>query len=176
MSKLKNTFTLTTAAMLLALGILLGLFKLPINQFIEIRFASLPICIGGALFGPGIAAVIGAFSDIGGFIVRPTGPYFPGFTISGIITGIIFGIFLYKKALTWKRVLLAQAVNTIVVNLLINSYWLTLLYGTKTYTALLIGRLPKELIMVPILTAMMVGIAKSMEHVKMSVHDKAHAK
>ena len=61
MSKLKNTFTLTTAAMLLALGIILGMLKIPINQFIEIRFGSLPISIGGAIFGPGVAAAIGAF-------------------------------------------------------------------------------------------------------------------
>ena len=37
MNKLRDTKTLTLAAMLTAIGIILGFFKLPINQFIEIR-------------------------------------------------------------------------------------------------------------------------------------------
>lgn len=163
MSKLKNTFTLTTAAMLLALGIILGMLKIPINQFIEIRFGSLPISIGGAIFGPGIAAAIGALSDIGGFLVKPTGPFFPGFTISGIISGLIFGFFFYKKNMTWQRILAAEVVNTLIVNLLLNTYWLMTLYGTTTYMPLLISRLPKEIILTPVMTVIMVAITKAME-------------
>ncbi|MBR5338302.1 MAG: folate family ECF transporter S component [Lachnospiraceae bacterium] len=165
MRKLRNTATMTTAAMLLALGIILGLFKLPINQFIEIRFGSVPISIGGYLFGPGVSAVIGALSDIGGFIVKPTGPYFPGFTISGIISGLIFGFFLYKKEMTWQRVFAAQAVNTVIVNILLNSLWLTILYGTSTYPAIMISRIPKELILLPVLTVIMMAVTKSMERI-----------
>ncbi len=174
MGKLKNTATLTTAAMLLALGIILGMLKIPINQFIEIRFGSLPISIGGALFGPGVAAAIGALSDIGGFLVKPTGPFFPGFTISGIISGIIFGLFFYKKNLTFQRILAAEVVNTIIVNLLLNTYWLMTLYGTTTYMPLLISRLPKEIILTPIIALIMFGITKSMERVKVLADNRAH--
>ena len=173
MSKLRNTTTLTIAAMLLALGILLGLFKLPINQFIEIRFGSLPISIGGFLFGPGVSAVIGALSDIGGFIVKPTGPYFPGFTISGIISGLIFGLMFYKKNMTWQRILAAEVVNTVIVNILLNSLWLTILYGTSTYPAILISRIPKELVMIPVLTVLMVAVTKSMERIKVTADNRA---
>ena len=45
MKKLMNTKTLTVAAMLTAVGIVLGFFKLPINQLIEIRFGSIPIAL-----------------------------------------------------------------------------------------------------------------------------------
>ena len=72
-----NTKTLTVAAMLTAVGIVLGFFKLPINQLIEIRFGSIPIALAGMMFGPGVAGVVGALTDIGGYLVKPTGPFFP---------------------------------------------------------------------------------------------------
>ncbi len=152
------------------------MFKIPINQFIEIRFGSLPISIGGALFGPGVAAAIGALSDIGGYLVKPTGPFFPGFTISGLISGLIFGFFFYKKTLTWTRILAAEVVNTVVVNLLLNTYWLMTLYGTTTYMPLLISRLPKEIILTPVMTVIMVAVMKAMEQfgLRAAVAEKAH--
>jgi ECF transporter S component (folate family) len=166
MNKLRNTVTLTTAAMLLALAAILGMLKIPVNQFIEIRFGSLPISVAGNLFGPIVAALIGGLADIVQFIVRPTGPYFPGFTISGAVSGVIFGIFFFKKNLTWLRILVAETVHTVVVGIFLNTYWLMLLYGNKTYMAILIGRLPKEIVMIPILTVLMYGIAKAVEKVR----------
>ena len=74
MSKLKDVRTLTMTAMLVAIGILLGFFKIPITELIEIRFIALPIAIAGALCGPGLGAVVGILIDVGAFIVKPTGP------------------------------------------------------------------------------------------------------
>ena len=150
MEKLRNTKTLTIAGMLTAIGIILGLFKIPINKLIEIRFGSLPIGIGGMYLGPGIAAIIGALVDIGGFIVKPTGPYFPGFTISGIVSGIIYGVILYKKDLTIPRVIAAEAAHTLIVGILLNTFWLDKLYFNNGFIPTLLVRLPKELVMLPI--------------------------
>ena len=150
MKKLSETKTLTLAAMLTAIGILLGFLKIPINQLIEIRFGSLPIAVAGMYLGPGIAGIIGALVDIGGFLVKPTGPFFPGFTISGVVSGIIFGLFLYGKKPTLPRVITVGVVHTAVVGILMNSYWLDMLYLKMGYINTIIYRLPKELIMLPI--------------------------
>lgn len=166
MNKLRDTKTLTLAAMLTAIGIILGFFKLPINQFIEIRFGSLPVAMAGMLLGPIPAAVVGALVDIGGFIVKPTGPFFPGFTISGIVTGLIFGFALYNKKPSVLRVFVAQVIYTIVVGLGMNTYWLSLLYLKNGYIAALIMRLPKELIMIPVYTILYVIVLKSCERFK----------
>ena len=170
MNKLRNTATLTTAAMLLALAAILGMVKIPINSFVEIRFGSLPISVAGNLFGPAVAAVIGGLADIIQFIVKPTGPYFPGFTISGVVSGIIFGFFFYKKVMTWQRILVAEIVHTIIVGLVMNTYWLMLLYGNKTFMAILMSRLVKELVMIPMLTVMMYAITQSVERIRAKVH------
>ena len=165
MKKLTNTKTLTVAAMLTAVGIVLGFFKLPINQLIEIRFGSIPIALAGMMFGPGVAGVVGAITDIGGYLVKPTGPFFPGFTISGIISGIIFGAMLHGKKCTLPRIFAVQVVYTIIVGLIMNSYWLSLLYLKNGYLAAIVARLPKELIMIPVYTLILYTVLNSLEKV-----------
>ncbi len=166
MKKLRDTKTLTVAAMLTAVGIVLGFFKIPITQLIEIRFGSLPIALAGMLFGPGVGGVVGALVDIGGYLVKPTGPFFPGFTVSSAITGIIFGVVLYNKKFTLPRVAVAQAVNTLIVGILMNSYWLNMLYFQNGFWATILARLPKELITLPINIALTYVIFKALEKVR----------
>ena len=161
MKKLTNTKTLTAAAMLSALGIVLGFFKIPINQLIEIRFGALPIEMAGQLFGPAVAGVVGGITDIGGYLVKPTGPFFPGFTFSSIVGGIIFGMMLHNKKITFARVLATQVVYTIVVGIILNSYWLDVLYFQNGYFATIMARLPKELIMIPIMSVIYYSIVKA---------------
>ncbi len=159
MSALKNVRVLTTAAMLVAIAIILGFFKIPITQLIEIRFGSLPIAAAGTLCGPIVAAIVGGLADVGGYLVKPTGPFFPGFTISGIISGLIFGVILYKKEITILRVLIAQILHAVIVSMLMNSFWLTVLYGNPFFTSV-ITRAPKSLIMIPINTALIFLVMK----------------
>ncbi|MBR5953217.1 MAG: folate family ECF transporter S component [Pseudobutyrivibrio sp.] len=166
MTKLRNTKTLALAAMLTAIGIILSFFKIPVNQLITIGFGSLPLSVSGMLLGPAVSGVVGALMDIGGYLVKPTGPFFPGFTISGIVSGIIYGLMFYKKKITFTRVLVAQVILTIVVNILMNSYWLKLLYLKDAYFAVIISRLPKEVIMLPIMTVMKYIVLKTIQEVK----------
>ena len=97
MDKMRNSRILTASAMLLAIAVILGFFKIPVNQFMELRFAFLPIACTGMLFGPFVGGVVGALSDILGYLVKPTGPYFPGFTVTQILSGVMYGLVLYKK-------------------------------------------------------------------------------
>ena len=72
----------------------------------------------------------------------------------------------YKKKITFTRVLVAQVILTIVVNILMNSYWLKLLYLKDAYFAVIISRLPKEVIMLPIMTVMKYIVLKTIQEVK----------
>lgn len=157
-------YTLTGAAMLVAVGIVLGFLKIPITDLVEIRFGSLPIALAGVLFGPGTAAAVGAAADIGGYLVKPTGPFFPGFTISGALTGVIFGLLLYKKKVTLKRVLIAEAFHTLLIGMLLNTVWLSILYNWQ-FQAALAARVVKEAVMYPINTALLYSVLKSVSTV-----------
>ena len=91
-------------------------------------------------------ALTGALGDILGWAVNPVGPYFPGFTISGFVSGIIYGLFLYKKETTLLRVIV---VNGSIVEAGLNSIWMNMLVGTA-YKVLVPARLIKAVIAAPI--------------------------
>lgn len=160
MSQLKNVKTLTTAGMFIALSVIFGFLNLPITQFVEIRFGSLMLAVSGMLLGPGISAVVGILSDLIAFMVKPTGPFFPGFTISAAISGAIFGFLLYKKEITVWRIFFAECVHTVVVGFILNSLWLSILYG-NAFLAVVSSRAVKEIIMLPINTILLTVIIKS---------------
>lgn len=161
----KAVTRLTTSAMLLALSVILGFFKIPLSQASEIRLQFLPVAIEGVLFGPLYGAIVGGLSDTLCYIVRPTGAFFPGFTISAIIQGIIYGVLL-KKERGLPRIILAQALDTVIVSMLLNPLWLMMLYGTG-FVALFTSRIVKVLIMFPIntvLLAVLIPLASKMEN------------
>ena len=92
---------LTVSAMLVALGIVLSFVRIPLSQVTEITLTGLPIALGGYLFGPLTGFVIGALVDGGGCLIAPKGPYFPGFTLSSGLIGLIYGLLLYRGV--WER-------------------------------------------------------------------------
>lgn len=159
MAKLSDIRVLTVSAMMLALSTILGFLKVPVTQLIELRFAFLPIACTGMLFGPAVGAIVGGMSDILGFIVKPTGPYFPGFTITAAAAGMIYGLFLYRKEISWQRVAAAHFVRTVVVSFLLNPLWLSLLYGYG-FWAVITARFVKTVIMFPIETALLYFILR----------------
>jgi ECF transporter S component (folate family) len=167
MNKLRDTKTLAIAGMLTGIGILLGYFKVPINQFIEIRFAFLPLCLAGMMLGPGIAGVMGILVDIGGFILYPTGPFFPGFTFSSMMTGVIFGLMLYNKKPALWRVVTTMLVYTVVVGILLNSIWLNMLYLKLGYFNTILYRLPKECIMFVVNSVLAYTLLKALQGIKL---------
>lgn len=145
--EMKSIYAIVAIAMLLALRVVLGFFAnatLPFfGNSVKLSAAFLPIAFTAAMFGPFPAALVGALGDIVSFMVAPTGMYFPGFTISGFLTGLIYGLFFYKNNATLKNVIIAWLVNALTVETFINAYWLYMLYsgGTgKTYIAYLITR------------------------------------
>ena len=104
--ELKKVRTITTVAMFVALSIILGAFTVPIGNFLKIGFSSLTTVSVGYLFGPIVGSVFGAVTDIVKYAIKPTGPFFPGFTLNAIIAGFIYGSILYKKPLNASSFLL----------------------------------------------------------------------
>ncbi len=168
MKKLKDTKVLTTTALLIAIATVLGFLKIPVNPLVELRFAFLPIAAAGMLFGPAIGGIVGMAADILGYLVHPTGPFFPGFTISTTISGVIFGLFLYKKKLTVPRVIVANLVETVVVSLILNTFNLMLLYKNPFF-AVLSAKLLKNAVMFPINTVLLFLILKALDRLPLPV-------
>ena len=134
--------------LLTALEIILSRF-LSFNVWnMKIGFNFVPIVIGAMLFGPLAGGIIAALGDFLGAILFPIGAYFPGFTLTAFLTGMVFGLFLYKKPTILKTVG-AVAVNQLVLSLLLNTLWISILYGSP-YLPLLVTRLVQCAILIPV--------------------------
>lgn len=156
---LRRVPTLAIAGVLIAMAVILASVIIYLSTTLRVSFSFLPLAVGGMLFGPVVGGVMGAAIDILGYFVHPSGAYFPGFTISTLLTGVLYGCFLYKKTVTWKRVLLASAVVTVLVNLLLNPFWLSILYH-QPFIVLFSAHIMTGAILFPINTVAMYALLK----------------
>ena len=151
---------MVTCAALIAAAIVLSRF-LSINAWnLKIGFIFVPVFIAAYLYGPIGGAVVGGIADFIGAILFPIGAYFPGFTVSACLTGIIYGLFLHKRKVTVGTSLAAVIAVVLGINLLVNTFWLTIILG-KGYMAMLPARFVKELLCVPIDTALILVLSKA---------------
>ncbi len=164
--ELKKVRSMTVAAMLLALNILLFLFfSIKLTDSLRFSFSYLPIAASGSLYGPVVGGIVAAAGDILNLIIKPTGAYFPGFTLNALLSGMIYGCFLYKRPISVRRTLLAR-LTVVVVELLLGTLWLSMMYG-KGYMVFLPARALKAAILFPVETTLMFGMLKMMERVKL---------
>jgi ECF transporter S component (folate family) len=152
--EIKSTRTIVMIAMLIAINLVLDRFTIIASPTLHISLKFITYALIGLLYGPVTAVYAGGLTDIVGYIAYPKGPFFPGFTASAMLMGFIYGYFLYKKRLTVWRALLACAVITVVVNIGLNSLWLSILWE-NAFIPLLISRVLKNIIMLPIETAVL---------------------
>ena len=146
----RNIRALSAAGMLLAVQVLLGLIvSIPVGPNIRISFGYLALSSAGALLGPAVAPVNGALADLIGHFIKPTGPYIPGFTLTGIVSGLIYGFMLYRRDITLQRVLVTKLLIDVICNILLNTLWLDIWYG-KAFLAILPARMLKNLFQYPV--------------------------
>lgn len=129
--------SLTAIGMLLAIRIIFGAFAnstmVLFGDSVKITLNFLPIAIAAIMFGPVSAGLVGALGDFLAFFLNSAGgSYFPGFTINGLLTGFIFGLFLYKTNAEIKNIVFAWLTNTIFIEILLSAYWVHCLKG-NTY-------------------------------------------
>ncbi len=151
--ELTHTKNLVICGMMAALAVVLGyVASIDIGPYIRIGFSSLPNRLVEFLFGPAVGCFFGGALDILKYLVKPTGAFFPGFTLNAMIAGVIYGLILYKKPISIPRILGAEFLAKLIVNCGLNTLWLSILYG-KGFFVLLPARLLKNAIMLPIDTA-----------------------
>lgn len=147
---LKSVQGIALCAMLIAISCVLGFFKFGIGQDINITFFFLPISIAALILGPVPAIAVGGIADVLGCIIRPTGPYFPGFTINAMIMGLVFGVFFYNKKPKISSIIISRLILAVVSDLILTPLWLHILYGRPLVWALFLERLIKISVLGPI--------------------------
>ncbi len=167
-TKIRN---LVFLAMLVAINVVFSRFTMiNITQSTKFSFEVIAIAFAAYVYGMGGAVVVAGLGDFIGALVKPFGPYNPAYTVTAIITGLIFAIFLYKK-LNIGRIIASVLTTQVLCSLLLNTFWNALFYGTKgtlwqSFVAMLSTRLTQFAIMTPlkiVLLILLVPVFKQAE-------------
>lgn len=146
--KKMNTKMLVTASVLIALQVILSRF-LSINAWnMKIGFSFVAIFVAAYFYGPAFSVIVAVISDVLGALLFPSGAFFPGFTVTALLTGLLYGCMLHKKQ-NRGRILMTVLADQLVLGLVVNTYWLSILYGT-TFGAVVVTRIVQCLIMIPV--------------------------
>ena len=162
----KKVNTITCCAMFGALAIVLSyVASIRLTPNIKIGLGALPNEMVDYLFGPVVGALFGGGMDLIKFMLKPDGGFMIGYTFSAMLAAFIYGIFLYKQPLSLTRMMIAKFIVAIVCNIILGSYWLSLING-KGFLALLPGRIVKNLIQAPVDALIFYFVAQALEKAK----------
>lgn len=160
-----NVRGLVLGALLVALYVVLGFFKIYITPDNRLSLTFIAVVVAGYVMGPVPAMVIGGLGDLVGFMIFPTGgAYFPGFTISAALSGLIYGLCLYKrplKQLIWW-IILSRVLITVGISMFLNTVWNAILYR-KAVQFIVIARVVKALIALPFQVAISFALVLLLE-------------
>lgn len=168
MAELQTPRSLAMAAVLAALNLVLNQFTIPVSNLLEIGFDFLAVAAIGYLCGPWVAGLSGIITDVLGYLLRPNGPFFPGWTLSAILLGIIYGLWLYKKPVKLGRVILCNLTVVLLFNFFLTPLWLHFLYG-QAFVVLSSLRLVKNLLLFPINVALLYLVLRTCQRYEESI-------
>ncbi len=143
----KNIKTLVVLAMMIALEVVLSRFlSIPIGTTLKFGFNFVPICVAAYLYGPVASLIVGGLGDFLGAVMFPSNTYYYGFTLTAVLTGLVFGLFLHKKY-SFLRILFGVLVVQIALTIFLDALWFNIYYGSP-YTVMLATRAIKAGVMV----------------------------
>ncbi len=147
--KLLNTKIIVTVALLIASQVVLDFFTIQFSSFLHMTFEFLITGITGFLYGPIVAAIGAVLSDTISFVINPKGPYFFGYTLSAMLSGVTMGLFLYKRQISVIRSAITRTTQVLLLNLALNTFWSSVLYSVD-FWAVLPARAAKNAILLPV--------------------------
>jgi len=158
---------LVRLALLVALEVVLSRFLSINTPYNKISFAFVPLALAGALYGPWAGLAVGGVADLLGATLFPQGPFFPGFTLTTALKGLVFGLCLQKGRSSWKAISTAVCINAVVLSLGLNTVWLYIMYRSDPLL-LLLSRAVQELLVIPlqIVTLRVIGIPRIINNLK----------
>ena len=163
--ELKKLNTLVLTALLIAIGILLGQWSVQLTPQIKIGISFIATQLTAVLFGPVVGGVMGGVADILKFIIKPTGSFSILWTLNAIVGPVLYGIMLYKKKVSFLRILFSKAVVAVVVNLGMSTAWNFIYMGMGCF-ATIPAKVIQQLIQVPIQSLIFYLFVKALQKAK----------
>ena len=100
--QLRTTRCLALTALFIALNVTLDLTGLTLKLSPDLRIGFGYLCNAsiGMLFGPVVGMLAGVATDVLGYFAGnfTMGGYFPGYTLTAVVGGLIYGLWLYRPS------------------------------------------------------------------------------
>ena len=163
-AELKNPRTLVFAALILALRIAVKPLSITIAGDLTEGIGFIINAFGSMVYGPVVALLSGALSDTLGFLVFPSGVYFPAYMITEMAGSFVFALFLYRAEISIPRLILCRFCICFFVNVLlaypIHTAYYSIMLG-KDYSLTWI-RIVKNIVLFPIEAVLLAVIFRSL--------------
>ncbi len=162
--ELANPRTLVFAALIIALRVIVKMFKIPLVSGLSLTFDCYVNALGSIVYGPVVAILVGAISDTLGCMFFPTGPYFFPFIFVEISSSVLFALFLWRRKISAFRVLFSKFTINTLCNIILTSVfmkWMYVMLGdarAATYNIINFVRIGKNLVLFPIESILIVII------------------
>ena len=157
--EMRSVKVLVIAALLTALRIAVKSAKIPLGPDLTVTFGFVVNALGSMIYGPVMAAVTSAISDVLGAVLFPSGVYYFPFTLVEMMGGVLFALFYYRAKITTVRVVWGRFAVTAICNLILNPialyYYYTFLMG-KSYAIFSLPRIIKNLALFPVQSLVLV--------------------
>jgi ECF transporter S component (folate family) len=154
------------AGLLLAILIVFQRYLSIETQVLRFSFAYVPFILIGTLLGPVWGAIICVAEDLLGMLLMPKASFFAGFTLNALLTGVIYGIFLYNTPNNTSyliRLIISVLVVDVLVNIVLTTLWLSIMYKHAFMALLITTRLVPNLIQIPLQIGSMYAIKRFLD-------------
>ncbi len=152
---LRSTKMLVFTALCIALNIVLSFYKIPLGDNLNVLPSYFANATFGMVCGPVMAVPYGIAKDLIGYMMYPDGGFFPGYTLTSVLGAMVYALAFFRARVTVARVVVAKLVNNYLINVLLGSFWSSVLYS-KGYYYYLIKSLVKNTILLPVEILMLV--------------------
>ncbi len=151
---------LTVSALLIAFDVIFTRLLALNTSLMKIGFGFAAVAVSAMLYGPAWAALTAALGDLVGALLFPTGAFNPFFTLTAALTGLLFGLFLYRRPARWGNAFLAAFSNCLLVTLALNTILIWYFFHVS-FPVLLASRVPQFFIMTAIQTLVIRALGAS---------------
>ncbi|EFM25135.1 hypothetical protein HMPREF9225_1269 [Peptoniphilus duerdenii ATCC BAA-1640] len=162
--KQSSTRRITYMAVFIALSVVINTMR-----FGSVSFGGFPIIYSGLVLGPVNGLIVGAVSDVLGFIIRPSsGGYNVVFTLTSALTGLIpiMVVKLFKvKYPNYKfyQVLLGIFIGQMLTSVIMAPYFQALLFGKNTFYYYASKAFIKQIVSIPLYAALFTSMTESIK-------------
>lgn len=159
-----STRRITYMAVFIALSVVINTMR-----FGSVSFGGFPIIYSGLVLGPVNGLIVGAVSDVLGFIIRPSsGGYNVLFTLTSALTGLvpIMIVKLFKvKYPNFKfyQVLLGIFIGQMLTSVIMAPYFQALLFGKNTFYYYASKAFIKQIVSIPLYAALFTSMTESIK-------------